>query len=1543
MTERKSVRALLLAALMVVSVAGGSIAFAGTAAANVQALQNPSADDVEIGQNSITQTVSVEVDSDGTSDTITFDPTAGSTITASAVTGASLDSASGDLSSSGTTDNTGTDGTFDVSVTGDSDTGTIDGTVTVTFTYDTSGISSTSTGESVSITVANTDASANVDFALEDTTSPGTASVDSVTPSSATVGDSIDVAYSASDSGTGVSSVTVEVLDANDNVVTSNTDSDTTSPVTVTAPSSEGVYDVRLTVTDGAGNTAQDTSAGALSVGSVTASDASKNSGGSVTVSQGENAVVQTISLDDVNDNGERLALDALSLSFSGSMTASDVDQIQLVVGGSGSSTVVATDSSVSDLTTGVTFDDFTASSGSWSNSDVNDDSAGELLLDDAASAEIRVKVSIASDAASSGDLSVDTTLTALADSAGAYDEFTGHSTTASVAGSNTLTLGESLVTGVTATNPDSSSIDIDVTSSEDLTELTVEVADSSGAVQTLDLSDFGGSSATSPYEATANLALSGDYTVTVTSASSDTRSVSGDVASDDVTPPEVTGVDASLDTDANDLTVSVTGDQALNAGSIVVVVETTGGTNVGTLDSFTLESGTTYTDTLNIDSGVTEDYVVTLQTAQDGEGDHVLDPTSESDTVTIDTAAPSVSDVSIVDETDGDSAVVSGDQLTVSATVTDAGSGVDSVTADASNFGAGDLTLTDENGDDVYTATFTVGESDPATEGTHSLTVAATDAAGNTASGTTSGVDVETIPSVSSVSVSDDNTILATEIGSDVTVTVEFSEDMDQSVSPTVEVVGLTESTTSISGDYVDAQTWEGTLSIPDEAIETTATVDVSGAENVEGRSIQSDPYTSEFVVDSSTPDVESVTVGDAPINVSDVEDQALRNVTIEFSEAVAPSTMGDVELRTPGGDVLQTIDPKPGVGDDGFGVDDGFTDGNTTWVGLVDFSGVDQDAELEVVVTDVEDTSGNGIEDDRGTVDVDTIAPDVSLSAESEFVSGTVDLTSYATVVTDDSDSLNVTYWSPSLGEISEPSSLDTTSMDDGQLTIWVTAVDDAGNWDPDMVGSGNEVIDFEADNTLVLTVDNEDPTVSARSGVGPVSGDISVHELFDITKGGTEQIDFDYSTNGGDTWTDVAGTSVAASEIGVDEESVMFRATVTGDPDGEPSATKSVVVDALDVDIDATSEDGTVHLTVTPEPGVTLSDISVELMRDGTVLQTVTAFEQQTTDLGNNEYVASVSVSEGPGVTAMLASAVDQHGRDVSADAEIAAGTGVIDGEDPTLVDAYILGDGTHDGDTHLKAVFSEPVDAASLDDTDFGFTGLESMDVTPGEFADPAAVMVEFDAELQTGDGYHLNVTGPIAEEYGDDPVVAGTSTNLHTMSKHLQAGLNTFSMPAVAGSVDASSLSPHVDTIWAWDAENATWEKVYVPGHPEHGSYELTGGTGYMVFMDQPDRISVNTLARPSGLAAPTTTQLSQGWNLVGHYKEGNMDVGPVFASVDIRAGSIYGPVATGSSVGFSPTDILRPGDAYWVYVNSDGEVYSPVAMGAELQEPRQLT
>jgi hypothetical protein len=129
----------------------------------------------------------------------------------------------------------------------------------------------------------------------------------------------------------------------------------------------------------------------------------------------------------------------------------------------------------------------------------------------------------------------------------------------------------------------------------------------------------------------------------------------------------------------------------------------------------------------------------------------------------------------------------------------------------------------------------------------------------------------------------------------------------------------------------------------------------------------------------------------------------------------------------------------------------------------------------------------------------------------------------------------------------------------------------------------------------------------------------------------------------------------------------------------------------------------------------------------------------------------------------------------------------------------------------------------------------------------------------------------------------------------------------------------------------------------VPGHPEHGSYELTGGTGYMVFMDQPDRISVNTLARPSGLAAPTTTQLSQGWNLVGHYKEGNMDVGPVFASVDIRAGSIYGPVATGSSVGFSPTDILRPGDAYWVYVNSDGEVYSPVAMGAELQEPRQLT
>lgn len=151
--------------------------------------------------------------------------------------------------------------------------------------------------------------------------------------------------------------------------------------------------------------------------------------------------------------------------------------------------------------------------------------------------------------------------------------------------------------------------------------------------------------------------------------------------------------------------------------------------------------------------------------------------------TVARDDEMPQISDAMLADSTDGDGTVSPGDEVEVSADVSDeGGSGVDTVTADVSAFGAGDdegtVTLTDEDGDDTYEETFTVG--DGATEGEQTATVTATDGAGNSATPETDTLEVEleaTRPSLDAgASFIDPNTVTEGDT-TDFTATVELAD----------------------------------------------------------------------------------------------------------------------------------------------------------------------------------------------------------------------------------------------------------------------------------------------------------------------------------------------------------------------------------------------------------------------------------------------------------------------------------------------------------------------------------------------------------------------------------------------------------------------------------------------------------------------------------------------------------------------------------------------------------------------------------------------
>jgi len=105
----------------------------------------------------------------------------------------------------------------------------------------------------------------------------------------------------------------------------------------------------------------------------------------------------------------------------------------------------------------------------------------------------------------------------------------------------------------------------------------------------------------------------------------------------------------------------------------------------------------------------------------------NAVNPDPTEVTYEVDTQAPSLTNVEVTEEGDDDT-VSDGDTVKVGANVTDAQSGVGSVSVDAAVLGgSADLTLTDGDNDDVYDATFTVNN--PQTgEGEVSLTVTAAD-----------------------------------------------------------------------------------------------------------------------------------------------------------------------------------------------------------------------------------------------------------------------------------------------------------------------------------------------------------------------------------------------------------------------------------------------------------------------------------------------------------------------------------------------------------------------------------------------------------------------------------------------------------------------------------------------------------------------------------------------------------------------------------------------------------------------------------------------
>ncbi len=239
----------------------------------------------------------------------------------------------------------------------------------------------------------------------------------------------------------------------------------------------------------------------------------------------------------------------------------------------------------------------------------------------------------------------------------------------------------------------------------------------------------------------------------------------------------------------------------------------------------------------------------------------------SDSPSATSDATPPTVT----LSYSDVDEIVKSGDALTITADFSEAvqDSPTPQIAIDYQG-SACDLSATDmaKVSNMQYTYEVTV-PSDVACDGTAIVTITAKDIAGNDVSTITNDDFVvdNTKPTVDTVtvtpdSVNDDNLAL--------TITVVFTETgsgMDTTVSPTVQITGLTTDPYTVTESSYLGTTWVGTVTLSDNEEEASGTVTVTAAKDVVGNIMDDNTNAGTFIVDTITPDAATISIasGDA------------------------------------------------------------------------------------------------------------------------------------------------------------------------------------------------------------------------------------------------------------------------------------------------------------------------------------------------------------------------------------------------------------------------------------------------------------------------------------------------------------------------------------------------------------------------------------------------------------------------------------------------------------------------------------------------------
>lgn len=685
-------------------------------------------------------------------------------------------------------------------------------------------------------------------------------------------------------------------------------------------------------------------------------------------------------------------------------------------------------------------------------------------------------------------------------------------------------------------------------------------------------------------------------------------------------------------------------------------------------------------------------------------------------------------------------------------------------------------------------TATLTLSSTvSQADLGTATISAAANqiyDSDGNAVQSSEATLEDTLSPSVASASITG-TPITDSDTGTTQTVTVNFDEEMDTSVSPTVEITGLA-TNPPVSGSYDGSTTWTGTVTFPDSDEEVEGTFSVTGAQDKGGNFVTD--YSQTFDVDTENP----VVTVDTPVEGSIVSD----SISLSSSE-----TTGDIidsttwEYSTDGSSWTEIRQ----------------SDGS--WDTTIAFSG----AETQVTIrnTKTDDNGNQGA--DSVTVEVDNKAPAIG-TLESSINDGQAEVTNgdkvaYTVDMSAESDSLNsVELDCSSIGDSGSVNMVDDGTGADSKSGDGVYAAECTvgANGDLNLQSEESRTVDVTATDDAVnantatgasVTVDTVSPTVIADIPTY-LTGTEDVTSIF--TPGeDTESTVYEY--NSGNGWTEISSPS-NFDTTNLADGSVDLRATVTDDAGNQDSVSGTTTVDntAPETTDDAPSGWQSSQVTVGLTPSDDTSGVSTTYycanQDSSTACSPTTEGTSLTLSADGEHYIRYYSVDNAGNEEPVKEAVVK-----IDQESPIVTDVSLVDSEDGDRI--------VRDGDTlKIEAKATDGVSQVSSVTVDAGaFGGPSDLTLTSGS-GDLYTATFQVDGSSTTDGGHTLS---PTAEDQ------SGNTANVESGSVELDT---------VKSTITGASIDSKNSQITVSFSENVDANDGAVTGSDFHLESELTGLT-----------------------------------------------------------------------------------------------------------------